>query len=108
MYMSSLTITEKMEKLGKLLAESPLPDEVKKVFVDNASTYTEGAVDLLIETFEKERAEVVAIAEAIAKRDLERQEELHAFEIETRPIVQKAIDETVTKILRESIQKSVV
>lgn len=103
--MNTLTITEKMEKLGKLLAESPLPDDVKKVFVDNASRYTEGAVDILIETFEKEKAEVVAIAEAIMQREKEQAQELHELEDATRPLVQKAIDDVVMQILRESIQK---
>jgi len=103
--MTTLTIAEKMEKLGKLLAESPLPDEVKKVFVDNAGSYTEGSVDILIETFEKERDEIVAITQAIIEREKEKEQELREFEIATRPVVQKAIDNMTMQVLKESVQK---
>ena len=67
------TDTKKAQKLGKLLAESPLEDEIKQAIIDNIDKMPMDLVDKLIYSLENEQEVVDKIAKEvkdfIAKRD---------------------------------------
>ncbi len=57
----------KLERCGKLLAQSPLADEIKNAVIDTLGKMTEGDIDRLIKMLERETIELTALTNELHK-----------------------------------------
>ena len=88
------------------IEESPIDDEVKEILITNMDSFDESHIDTLIESFKNEQMALSSLEEIINAHDKDVAIAEQEIEAETRPIVQKAIDDFVMSVLKESLLKS--
>lgn len=95
----------KMQRLAELLAESPLDDQIKDVIVENANQLTVSDVDSLIQSLERERAELILLDEDI--RTMTRNEKVEEDKIEQiqQELVQARVNSFLAEVLKENLHK---
>ena len=93
-------IIEKAKEVGMLLAQSPLSDDIKQVFLDAIDTMKVSDLDLLLDSLRKEDRELELFAEKLEQFFKERDQDWKNLEAEQK----KRTTELVEEFLRD-IQK---
>ncbi len=92
-----MTITQKAEKIGELLAASPLKEEIKVAILDNLAEMPERALDDLIKALTAEGKMIANLSEELEKFTTHQNEYWRDLE-ETQ---KEAVDDVVAKHVRE-------
>ena len=99
-------LKEKIEKLGVLLAQSPIAEEIKGVILENAILFTEGDVDALLVSFEREQAELGRLEKMIQENDVAMEKAVVDDEDRLNQVAREMIDKfLVETILKETMKK---
>lgn len=96
--MDSKTQKEIQERLGKLLAASPLADDLKKALLDNLDKIPDYHVFDLIDALEKEKLELQRIALDIKLFLDQQDEDWKKLEEKQQKAADEIIDEEIRKI----------
>jgi Skp family chaperone for outer membrane proteins len=97
-------LQKKLERLGLLLAFSPLSQVVKDTILENAEHLTEKDVDDLITSLEREEAECAELSELFIQHDEEVAKDEAKIEKEAKQITDKVTKEFLSKYLLNRLQ----
>lgn len=97
-------LQKKLERLGLLLAFSPLSQTVKDTILENAQHLTEKDVDDLITSLEREEAECAELAELFVQHDAEVAKDEAKIEKEAKKIADKVTKDFLSKALLNRLQ----
>lgn len=98
----SLT-TEKANRLGELLAKSPINEDLKELILNKLSDMSESAIDLLIASLENENLMTENLIADLDKFDQEQIADWNNLEQEQSDQAMKLVDEEISKIEGELI-----
>lgn len=93
-------VITKAQKLGKLLALSPLADEIKDVIVERADQLTPEVVDELIVSLEREQVELIGLEKLFRDHDAEEEKIQAQLEQEGQKIAQEVVDSFLVEALK--------
>jgi hypothetical protein len=98
---------EKAKKLGDLLAESPLADELKDAIISNLAKIPIGFIDNLIVSLESEKEKVEEIASSI--KDFFEEQDKNWKELEEKQAneAERIIKEEIEQIEQETIKSEI-
>lgn len=90
----------KAQRLGKLLALSPLADEIKDVIVERADQLTLEVVNELIASLEREQVELIGLERLFRDHEAEEEKIQTQLEQEGQKIAQEVVDSFLVESLK--------
>lgn len=100
------TLTTKLQKLGTLLAESILADEIKVALLENAEQLTLKHIDELIASLEREQVELEDLEKIIRDNDEVEAQAAQVVEQESAKISRRMIDDFLMEAIRADLMKT--
>ena len=97
-------LQKKLERLGEMLALSPLSHVVKDAIIENAGQLTVQDVDNLLASLEREQAELAELARLFAEHDAEVAQEQEKLEREGETIARQSADAFLAQILSDHLK----
>lgn len=88
----------KTERCAALLAESPLDAEIKKTILDNLSSMTEGDLDNILHSLERETLELTAFAKDLEKFDANQEQRWISVEKDQQKLAEKALEDALNSV----------
>ncbi len=86
------------EKIGELLAKSPLDKEIKDVVLENLDKMPENALNDLAYSLEKEDEQLENISKILKDFDADQDARWNNLEVKQKEIADKMIDEAINEI----------
>lgn len=96
--MNQTTQKEIQERLAKLLADSPLAEDLKKALIDNLDKIPDYHIFDLIDALEKEKVELERIAMDVKLFVEQQDKDWKDLEAKQEEVADKVIDEEIQKI----------
>lgn len=97
-------LTTKLQRLGELLAASPIDDEIKNVLLENAEQLTPESIDGLIASLEREQTELEEVEEIVRDFNTTQELENRRVTLESQSIVRKMVDDFLLEAMRENLK----
>lgn len=87
-----------LTKIGELLGNSPLDEEIKKAIIDNLDNLPEHATEELLELLQKEDAQLERVSEILREFEETQNENWKELEAEQQTQASKLVNQITTEI----------
>jgi len=85
----------KVQRVGTLLAQSPLDDEIKNAIIDNFDKVTEDQLDQILKSLERETVELTSLAKILKEFDSKQDNDWKSLEKEQEETASKIVEDAV-------------